>query len=286
MRNRRRNKSKKSRQTDTVPETKPGFKEIVHEILEPDRGGNRASRIFDLFMLTLITLNVLAIILETVPSIKKQLPHFFPAFEIFSVCVFSVELLLRLWCCNLAERYRHPVLGRLRFLFTPLPLIDLIAILPFYLPFFGIDLRFARVLRLFRIFRLAKIGRYSRAMRTLGRVLVSRRAELILTLFILVVLLIFASSLMYYAERDVQPENFPSIPATMWWSVVTLTTVGYGDVYPVTHFGKVLAGIIAVLGIGLFALPNGIIAVAFIEQLQAKQKKSQVCPHCGKHLES
>ncbi|MCE5278070.1 MAG: ion transporter [Planctomycetaceae bacterium] len=146
--------------------------------------------------------------------------------------------------------YSRPVLGRLRAAASPMMLIDLLAILPFYLPFIDADLRFLRSLRLLRIFRLAKIARYSNALQTLGRVLGNHKVELAATGFVMLILLILSSTLMYYAENDAQPQAFSSVPASMWWAVATMTTVGYGDMCPVTPLGKVLGSFIAILGIG------------------------------------
>jgi voltage-gated potassium channel len=218
-----------------------------------------------------------------VEGIYRWAPGLFRAFEIFSVAIFTVEYLLRLWSCTAAEKYSWPLMGRLRFTFTPLAIVDLLAILPFYLPQVDIDLRFVRIVRLFRI---AKVGRYSRALSTFGRVAAAKRAELIAILSILVILLILASSLMYYAENDAQPDRFSSIPAAMWWGIATLTTIGYGDIYPITGVGKLLAGFVAVLGVGMFALPTGILGAAFVEEIQSAKRKRSICPHCGREIYS
>jgi voltage-gated potassium channel len=161
--------------------------------------------------------------------------------------------------------------------------VDLAAVLPFYLPFLGLDLMFLRSLRLVRIARLGKLNRYSQAMQLLGKVVWNRRAELASSVLVLLVLLVVVSSLMYYAERDAQPDRFGDIPSAMWWGVATLTTIGYGDTYPVTALGKALATVAAVLGIGMFALPTGILGSAFVEELQARRRPAR-CPHCGKEL--
>jgi voltage-gated potassium channel len=166
---------------------------------------------------------------------------------------------------------------------TPLAVVDLFAILPFYLPFTGIDLRFLRIMRMMRIFRVAKLGRYSQSLQMLQRVIMIKKEQLICSLFILLLLVIVAASMLYYAENGVQPEVFSSIPASMWWAIATLTTVGYGDVYPVTGLGKLMASIIAVLGIGMFALPTGILGAGFVEEMSQRQKPSR-CPHCGKEI--
>jgi len=175
--------------------------------------------------------------------------------------------------------------GRFRFALSAMPMIDLLAVLPFYLPFLGLDLRFMRAVRLFRLFRVAKLARYSEALRTFCRVLGAKKEELGVTLFTLFLLLLLASCLAYYAERDAQPEAFSSIPAAMWWGVCTLTTVGYGDVCPVTALGKGIAAVIAVLGIGMFALPAGILGSGFVEEIQKRKKCLQRCPHCGWEIE-
>jgi voltage-gated potassium channel len=221
----------------------------VREIVAVARPGDHISRAFDISIVMLILLNVAAMIAESVASVRAVLEDDFIAFEYFSVAVFSLEYLLRVWSCVEDPLYAHPVFGRLRFALTPLALVDLLAVLPFYLPFVKMDLRMLRILRIMRIMRLAKLGRYSDSLQTLGRVMGSKKEQLISTVFILVILLVIASCLMYYAENQTQPDHFSSIPAAMWWAVTTLTTVGYGDVFPMTTIGKLLGSVIAVLGI-------------------------------------
>lgn len=256
----------------------------IYEILEVGKPGDTLSRNFDIFIISLIGLNVIALILESVESIHNLGPKTFSGFEYVSVIIFSLEYILRIWSCVENPAYRKPITGRLRFSVTLLALIDLLAILPFYLPFTGFDLRFLRAVRMMRIFRVAKIGRYSQSLKTLQRVLTQKKEQLISSVFILFLLLIIASSMMYFAENRVQPENFSSIPATMWWAVATLTTVGYGDVYPVTQIGKLIASVIAILGIGMFALPTGILGAGFVEEIDRHRRKSIQCPHCGKEI--
>lgn len=255
----------------------------VYEILDVAKRGDTVSQAFDIFILTLIGLNVIGLILGTVEGIHKLSPPFFLGFEVLSVIVFTGEYVLRLWSCVEDSRYASGVKGRLRFAVTPLALIDLMAILPFYLPFTGLDLRFLRVVRMMRVFRVAKVGRYSQSLRLLKSVANARKEQLLCTVALLLVLLVMAASLMYFAENAAQPEAFSSIPAAMWWAVATLTTVGYGDVYPVTVLGKVMASTVAVLGIGLFALPTGILGAGFIEELERKRTPKK-CPHCGAEL--
>jgi voltage-gated potassium channel len=253
------------------------------EITEVAQSGDTFSRVFDYSIVILIFLNVVAVIVGSVKSINDQYGVFFDWFEIFSVLIFSIEYLARLWSCTIAPRYSRPVSGRIRFSLRIMPFIDLLAILPFYLPFLGIDLRSLRVLRILRIVRLAKVGRYYSSLQLIKNVLKAKKEELVLAFSVMVVFLIMASSILFYCETSVQPEAFSSIPATMWWAVATLTTVGYGDIYPVTLIGKFFASIIAILGIGMFALPTGILGAGFVEEI-GKSKKGESCPHCGKEL--
>ena len=262
------------------------IKRRIFEIIDPANTSGGASRAFNVGMLVLIFFNVLAVVLETEEGLYAQFEQYFYAFEVFSVIIFTVEYVLRLWVCTEHEQFKSPILGRIRYALTPSMLIDLISFLPFYIPLGGMDLRFIRAVRLFRLFRLFKMGRYSKSLTKLGNVMKAKKEELIITLFAGVILLIIASSLMYFIEREAQPELFGSIPRAMWWGAVTLTTVGYGDVYPVTVLGRFLSAFISVLGIGLFALPAGIIASGFASELQKQKSEQIICPHCGKEINS
>jgi len=267
--------------------TETPIRRRVWEIVEAAKPGDIASRVFDACILSLIFLNVVALIVATVGHVQREYGGFLYTFEAISVAVFTVEYLARLWACTVTPAYRRPILGRIRFALRPMPLVDLIAILPFFLPFLGFDLRFVRMFRLFRLVRIAKIGRYYSSLRLMGSVIASKKEELILTTAMLMLLLVVSSCLMYECEHYAQPEAFPDIPSTMWWSVVTLTTVGYGDVYPETAAGKFFAAIIAILGIGMFALPTGIVGAGFVEEISQRKEAEQEdgkCPHCGGEL--
>ena len=251
----------------------------IYEILEVGKPGDTLSRIFDIFTICLIGLNVIALILQSVKSIYNRTPKIFIIFEFVSVMIFSFEYILRIWSCVENQEYRKSVAGRLRFSLTPLILIDLVAILPFYLPFTILDLRFLRAIRLMRVLRLAKLGRYSQSLRILKRVLVQKKEQLVSAVFILLLLLVIASSMMYFIENRVQPKSFSSIPTTMW-----LTTIGYGGGYPVTILGKIMSSITTILGIGMFALPTGILGAGFVEEIERNKKIIQKCPYCGKEI--
>ncbi len=264
---------------------KQHIKQRIWEIFEVAQPGDRLSKICDFFIIVLIFLNVLAVFLSTVKPLEARFAAVFYWFEVFSVLVFTLEYLARAWSCVTQKEFSAPVTGRLRFLLKPMSVIDLLAVLPFYLSFVTVDLRFMRSLRLFRIFRVAKLSRYSSSARLFGRVIKNNKEELVVTAMIMALLVVFSSSVMYFAENEAQPDRFPDIPTTMWWSVVTLTTVGYGDVYPVTALGKFFAGVIAILGIGMFALPTGILGASFVAEIQRQKAGKHVCPHCGKDVD-
>ena len=240
----------------------------------------RTGRIVNTLIAIVILLNVASATLETVSSLNIRFGSLFLYFEIFSVAVFSVEYLLRFWAIGVDPKYAG-LLGRVRFMCTPMALIDLVAIAPFYLAT-GMDLREVRALRLMRLTRLLKMGRYSNSMRLIGDVVWGRRYELLSSVSILAIMLIVAATAIYHVEQAAQPAVFSSIPATMWWAVVTLTTVGYGDMLPITEFGKILSAFIATLGVGLFALPASIMGAAFVDHFAAKRRSAQPdCPRCG-----
>jgi voltage-gated potassium channel len=272
----------------------------VHEILEPDHGNSWSGYAVNIFIILLIVANVVAFIIETDTAMFLQYEDFFIRFEIFSIGAFTVEYFLRLWSCVEDTQYQDPVTGRLRWMASFYAVVDFLAFAPFYIPLaVPVDLRVLRILRLFRIFRVLKLGRYSSSFLLMKKILFEKKSDLLVTLFILCIILILASTGMYYAENTVQPEKFGSIPASMWYTVVTLSTVGYGDVYPITLAGKVLASLIAIIGIAFFALPAGIITSGYIEALRDMPKagtmqdtdregdghesyREFVCEHCGK----
>ena len=250
------------------------------EILECTRPGDAAGRRFAIFILTLISVNVAAVVLESIQPLERRLAPQFQAFERASVLVFTAEYLARLWSCTADPRFRGAVRGRIRFVLSPMALVDLLAVLPFFAAMATMDLRVLRAARLFRIVRLLKATRYIAAMRLLRRVLRAKREELVLTTALMTVLLVIASTVIYFAENAAQPDKFSSIPESMWWAVATLTTVGYGDVYPVTPLGRLAGGLIAILGLGFFALPTAILGAGFVEAIKLT-RGPQLCPHCG-----
>lgn len=267
------------------------FKKRVHDLVEAPAVEDRLSRWFKLGVMVLIVLSVASVVLETVPSIHARWSGVLFVFEAFTVVIFTAEYLARLWVCDQDPRYAHPLWGRLRFAFSPMVLVDLASILPFYLHVFlplvspqDVDLRVLRALRLMRLMRLFKFGRYSDSMDLLAGVFRSKKEELVVTSFMAFVFLIVFSSLMYYIENAAQPDRFSSIPAAMWWGVATLTTIGYGDIYPITLAGKILGSLAAITGIGMFALPAGILGSGFVEEMHRRRGDAKRCPHCAKPL--
>jgi voltage-gated potassium channel len=261
------------------------LKRRIYTLLEPGETGDWASKATDLFLIALILANAFVSIAVTMPGVWSAYRAGLFWFEAVSVGIFTMEYLLRVWSCTAGGA--SPLVGRLRFMLRPLLLIDLIAILPFFLYFLGLDLRMARVVRIVRFVRIAKLGRYSTALRMLGQAVWERKEELALALLLGAFALVLSASLIYFAENEAQPEVFPSIPSAFWWAITTLTTVGYGDAYPVTVAGKIFGGLAQVIGVGLFAMPTGILAASFMEQFESRKaaEPPRTCPHCGRPLE-
>lgn len=248
-------------------------KKRVAEILEKSVATDHLSRKVDLFLISLIILNVIAIASESVSSIRDSYEAELYAFEMISIAVFTVEFVARLWCASevLDDEGKKLYSSRWSYFLSPMALIDLLAILPYYLSLLiAIDLRILLVVRLLRIF---KLSRYSSAMGMLLNVLKEEAQAFMAALFVLVVLLVLASCGIYLIEHEVQPEAFGSIPAAMWWAMATLTTVGYGDVTPITPLGKIFGGFITIIGVGMVALPAGILASGFSNQFHRARQQ-------------
>lgn len=260
----------------------------VNEVLEIKFQRKRGvSFVVNIGLSILIFLNTVAIILHTVPSIGNRFDPFFLDFEVFSVAVFSVEYLLRVWSCVERKEFSHPFWGRIKFIFSAWGIIDLLAIFPFYFSLFATDLGFVRILRLLRILRLFRVSRYFHALRVIQNVVRAKKEELLLSMSFIIFLLLISSSLVYYIENPAQPKVFTSIPDSLWWGVNAMTTVGYGDMHPITPLGKVLGGLMAILGVSIFALPTGILASGFAQQIRGTKTNSNFieCPHCGESVE-
>lgn len=239
----------------------------VFEIIQPDRGNSLASRVFDVAITTLILVSVVivfAVTFDLPPSVSSVLKWL----ERTASIVFTVEYLLRILTADLLYPAKGRLAARVKYVFSPMAIIDLVAILPFWLPMFlPCSMLALRALRLVRLLRILKLNRYFDAVRSIGEVLSSKKRELIGSLFFVVLLMLVASLLMYSVEHDAQPEVFRNAFSGLWWAVATLTTVGYGDIYPVTVLGRILGAVIAFSGIAALAVPTGIITAGLTEQI-------------------
>lgn len=219
---------------------------------------------FDKFIYLLIIVNVLAMILESHVSIRNVYGQYFNIFEAVSIYIFSFEYLYRIRLAYLDKQLK----GVSQYMFSTFGLIDLISILPFFLnQFIKVDGRFLRILRLFRLTRIFKLGRDSSSLKLFIQALRGVKNELKFTLFLSSLAILFSASAIYYLEHEAQPEKFSSITESIWWATVSLATVGYGDVYPITPGGKVFASFISLIGIGVVAIPTGIISASFVEEI-------------------
>jgi len=248
----------------------------IHDILEMTNAQDFLSRAFSLFIVSLISINIACIVLESIPELNAKYRNLFFSIEIISTTIFAIEYILRLWSCvesNLVTS--HSIKTRVRYALSPLAIVDLLAFLPsiLQLMFPGIDLRFLRVLRLLRVFKLT---RYFSSFELLLNVLHEERKNLAGIFVLLLVILTLAASALYLVERDIQPDKFGSIPQAMWWAIAALTTVGYGDVYPLSAAGQILGSLVTIVGIGMVALPSGILASAFSEQTRRKREYLQL----------
>jgi len=250
--------------------TVSGVRRWLYILLEAGKTGDKPSAIFDVFMVTLILANVVAFAAETDVRIATAYGEQLRLFNAFSIAIFTVEYLIRLWVCVDHPAFRGLPKWRVRlgYSMTPQMLIDLIVILPFYLSFmFAVDLRFLRVFRLFRFLMLA---RYSPALYTIGRVFKSERRAMLAALIVMSGMLIFSATGIYWLEHEVQPEAFGSIPMSMWWALATLTTVGYGDVVPLTTLGRFFGGLVMIFGLGMFAMPIAIVSSGFAREIHRR----------------
>jgi voltage-gated potassium channel len=242
-----------------------------YDLIEGGFSGSRAAWWVAAVIVTLIVLNALAVVVSSDPLHFERYFGAFHAFEVFSIAVFTVEYLLRIWVAPENPRYAGLSAGaaRLRYAVSPVALVDLAAILPAYIGMlFVVDLRY---LRLLRLVRLLKLTHYFKGLGIFIDVIQAEARTLASGVFTMAIMVFVAAALMHTAEHAAQPESFGTIGESLWWAVVTMTTVGYGDVYPVTTFGRILAAMIMLLGVGIVALPAGILAARFAEELQARR---------------
>ncbi len=266
------------------------FKKQVFYVLQPSKKGNDLSKFIDIFLIFIILLNTCIVYSYTFP-LSESLLDTLSKIEVFSVIIFTLEYLLRLWTADVFYNYMPAWRARRAYAFSLLAAIDLLAVLPFYLPMvFPVDLTVLKLFTIFRFFQIFKLTRYTSSMRNIGLVLRRKASQLITSILVIGMIITIVSLIMYHIEHDAQPDKFESAFSGMWWAISTLTTVGYGDIYPITTFGRFMAGIISFLGIGFVAVPTAIISSGFIEQMNTKRntrrkiKEYHYCPHCGKPL--
>ena len=269
------------------------FREKLFLILQPAGAGNLASRVFDLFITLLVLLSVVSVFAVTF-DLSATWSERLQELETFVSIVFTVEYLLRLFTSDLlypgVPKWRAPF----RYAISGMAVIDLLAILPFYLPMvFSCNLLAIRIFRLVRLLRIFKLNRYFESLSAIGEVVRSKSRELIGSMFFVALMLVIASLVIYAAEHDAQPDAFKNAFSGLWWAVATLTTVGYGDIYPITVLGRTFGAIIALLGIGMVAIPTGIISSGLVEQLNSRKSRKDdashganisYCPYCGRKL--
>lgn len=234
------------------------MKQYIKSIVEIN--DNNKSKYFAFFIQSLILLSIVTFSIETMPNLKPQTKLILQNIEIFSVVVFTIEYLLRIYVAD----------SKPRFVFSFFGIIDLLAILPFYLSF-GVDLRSLRALRFLRLFRVLKLVRYNRAINHFTRAISTAKEEIFLFIFVTLILIYFSAIGIYYFENQAQPDHFSSIFDSLWWAIITLTTVGYGDVYPITVGGKIFTFFILMIGLGIVAIPTGIISSALTKSIDKKE---------------
>jgi voltage-gated potassium channel len=260
---------------------------VVHDVLHTEEPTTRWAKFIRAFTAIMILLSVVAVMLESVAAIHAAYGAELHVFDLVSVAVFTSEYVLRLWSCPIEYGHLPAWRARLKYAFSFFGMIDLLAVAPFYLQAFFIgDLRVIRGLRLLRLERLFLLGRYTKGFHMLGRAIERTKHELYASFAVIMMLLMISATVIYFIEHEVQHDKFSSIPESLWWGIITLTSVGYGDIYPITPVGKLFAGIISLLGVGLAALPSGLIASGFVQEF--KESKADVadaeghvcCPAC------
>lgn len=279
----------------------------LYYIVDESDDHNKLSKFFNYFLMVLIILSVGEMALETDETIFNEYKYYFNVFDLFTVMVFSAEYIIRIVTAHLNPKNK----GKTRwqsikdYIFSFAGIVDLLSILPFYVNDIKFDSRVVKTLRLFRFLRVFKMARYNESMKDIVDVIRAKSSEIGVIMGLIMIIMIISSFIMFYAEHKDNSEQFPNVLSCLWWAIVTMTTIGYGDVYPITVWGKVVGSIMAILGIGLVAMPTGIISAGFLEKIDEKKKKAEkeeaekekpkeeiteenkkhYCPYCGKRLD-
>lgn len=244
------------------------FKEKIYDLFQEETTGSFWNNVIDKSIISLVSINLVTLILESITKMPTYFILFTKYFEIFSVFIFTIEYIIRIYLADLFYPCNNKLKSLYKFFISKHGIVDLLAILPFYLPLiFNCNLLFLRLLKFLKFVRGLKIFRYNQSLNIILDVLSSKKKELMMTGSLALTVMVIASVSMYYAESSIQPDKFPDILSCFWWAIATLTTIGYGDVYPITGIGRFIAGSIAVIGIGLVALPTAILSTGFMENL-------------------
>ncbi len=246
-------------------------RKLLYDQLEPTARKGRGLSPTNRLVSILILFAVAVVILESEPLVRSAAPQFFTIAESWLLTIFSAEYIARVYAAGEDPRYRG-LQGRLRYARQIWSIVDLLAIVPFWLTGGTFNSALLRIFKFARLLRVARLGRFSQAWDLLSQSIASRKFELGITAGIAALVLLLSSAVLYVVEGAIQPEAFGSIPRALWWSIATLTTVGYGDVSPVSPIGKIFAGVTAIAGIGLIAMPTGILAAAFSDVIQRRAK--------------
>jgi voltage-gated potassium channel len=265
------------------------IKKIIYDAIVDRTSKSLLNKGFHIFQFFLIILYIILIAVASLDGPQQRYHRFFFSFELFIIIVFTIEFILRIWSCNIDKSFRGRF-GRLRYLSSPLMIIDFLAIFPFYLVLVTpIDLEYLGIGRLFRVFDIFRYDFFEKSFSLLARAIKKRGQELIITICTIFLLIFFSAFIIYSAENKAQPEVYSSIPKSMYWAFVTLTTVGYGDMTPVTSFGRFFTAIASFLGVGLIVVPASIIGSGMTEVVKEtkkeKKKKIRRCPECGNIIE-
>ena len=248
------------------------FRQHVHALVWPSEHGGRLHQYFDTFIVGCVLVSVLGVVLESVEGIHYHLNVEFALLDVISVAIFTLEYLLRIFSCVEEKRFRRAISGRARFMGTAGAMIDLAAILPFFLEAFLHHLFDLRFLRIFRMMRLLKLTRFNNATAVVMQGIRREWPVLTASLFVLLLVIVMTASLGYLFEHGAQPDKFENIPQAIYWAVVTLASVGYGDIAPVTPLGRMFTVVVSITGIALVAIPSGILSAAFIDQLRIERE--------------
>ncbi len=248
------------------------FRQKMHALVFPSSRGGALHNIFDLFIAFWVVISVIAVVLESVQSISYILHLEFIILDVIAVMIFTIEYCMRLYCCVEEPGFQRAFAGRVKQAKTFSSVIDLLAIVPFFLEALLHHLLDLRFLRVFRLLRLLKLTRYTKATATLTKVIVREWPVMGASAFIMLLMVVLTASLGYLFEHDAQPEKFENIPQSIYWAVITLASVGYGDISPVTPAGRIMTIILALMGIGIFALPAAVLSSAFTDQLNKERE--------------